>query len=507
MVHQSSHNGNLHFAESISADTPNVVTKQAFIVSQEEVELFKDDNGKKFRRIRTSRKVARRTFLSGKLRGKYWGYPSDTMNRRQDVGDFFDITIYESEVLVDKYDIKTDKQTNYQELTEAFSRKLACRSQSIHFEQFAENILVVRDHESSRRYKMDLHEPALFNPKLLHGMHQSNGTEVFGTIESHICGYLVDYVLEVEETIEEVQEIRKESGPIQITGVNNPELDTTTVGTDSIGKEKKRDQHIATLWQKESILFLLLFALALIFMLTRLPLAAILVAASVLFLLFRRPTWLSRVPWWILVAFILLLGLLLWDFGKSSFPPITDRTSYVKDWFSDKDTATIDNPGKGRVQKGADHPIKPVPDSLVNSTSKASSEKSTENPVTQPITPPENSTAPKTENVVENPKPAPATTTPPVAPQQTASFEMYLNRGLKAVEEEEYQRANENFRQAAQLSPAHPRLKALAASYKATGDQKCEQFKQANAKELFYIANNYYQYAASLTQTVPLKCD
>jgi|GEM_PF-3082347 len=507
MVDQSSHNGNLHFVESISADAPDVVIKQAFIVSQEEIELFKDDNGKKFRRIRTIRKVARRTFLSGKLRGKYWGYPSDTMNRRQDVGDFFDITIYESEVLVDKYDIKTDKQTNYKELTEAFSRKLACRSQSIHFEQFAENILVLRDHESTRRFKMDLHEPALFNPKLLHSMHQSNGTEVFGTIESHICGYLVDYVLEVEETIEEVQEIRNEHRSTEISAVNQAETGATAVENDPIGKDRKRDRNGATLWQKESIFLLLLFALALICMLARFPLAAILVAASILFLLFRRPTWGSRVPWWVFAAFALLLGLLLWDFIHSSYPPITERASYVKNWFSDRSTATIDNPGKGRAQEVADHSIKPVPDSLVNSTSDTSREQGTENLITKPITPTENPTAPGTEKVVENPKHTTPATTPPASPQQTASFEVYLNRGLKAVEEEEYQRANENFRQAAQLSPAHPRLKALAASYKATGDEKCEQFKQANARELFYIPNNYYQYAASLTQTVPLKCD
>ena len=48
---------------------------------------------------------------------------------------------------------------------------------------------------------------------------------------------------------------------------------------------------------------------------------------------------------------------------------------------------------------------------------------------------------------------------------------------------------------------------ALARLYNQQGDEKCEAFKAANAPHLYHIANEYYRYAATLTNTNPRVCE
>ncbi|SEJ78845.1 hypothetical protein SAMN05216327_1208 [Dyadobacter sp. SG02] len=511
MDHRPRHNGHFPFTR-ISEDVVDVAVSQDLIIAREEIGLFKDENGKEFRRIRTVRKVARRTFLTGKLKGKYWGYPSETKDRRKDIGDFYDITIYESVFFVDKCDIKTDREISYRELITETSRKHSCQSQQIHFEQISENILVVQDHESVQRYKMDLHEPALFNPRLLHSMHQSNGTEVFGTIESHICGYLVDSVIKVEETVEEVE---KNLESVETTSVTTqPEKEdfgtTQDTGEPPIPpkppKSSKPSEWEWGLRHKESILFLLLFGLAVILILVKSPLPAILVAVGTLLLLFCLPIWRSRLPWWLLAAFALFFGLLLWNSFKSN-QPIIEGLSSLGGASKSQGTAIDGNRGAKAGQQGADNLIKPERESIDDLGQSATGGKRVDSANSNRSTTPKISAGAEAVNSPSKTTDTPEPIASPASKEQVTSFEMYLNRGLKAVEDEEYELANQNFRQAARLSPGHPRLRSLADSYKAVADQKCEQFKRANAKGLSYIPNNYYQYAASLTQTVPLKCD
>lgn len=47
----------------------------------------------------------------------------------------------------------------------------------------------------------------------------------------------------------------------------------------------------------------------------------------------------------------------------------------------------------------------------------------------------------------------------------------------------------------------------LAALYNKQGDEKCKAFKAANAPHLYHIANEYYEYAASLTNSEPRVCE
>jgi len=49
--------------------------------------------------------------------------------------------------------------------------------------------------------------------------------------------------------------------------------------------------------------------------------------------------------------------------------------------------------------------------------------------------------------------------------------------------------------------------KDLAELYNKQGDEKCKAFKAANAPHLYHIANEYYEYAASLTNSEPRVCE
>ncbi|WP_342084899.1 hypothetical protein [Dyadobacter sp. OTU695] len=490
-------------AEATPVNAPAVLTIDAEEVIRSEEEVYTDSRGKRMRRVRVTRNMIRRTFLKGKLRGKYWGYPVPNGSRPEDAGDFYDIQIYESEIVIGQHDIVTDKRTNYQDLITEFSRKYCCEGQQIGFNQFSENILILDDGNSALRYKIDLYEPTLFNPKLIHALHQSNGAEVFGTVESPICGYLVDYVEEVEETVEEFQEWIQQKPPLspplppqppEPTGVMKKETDQQPV----------TDYPVSWSLEKTASLLALLLLLGLAgLLLLRFQLPGILVLAVAALALFAiRPALKNKTPWWLPTIIVLLLILLIWNilwhtpprldsitetFSGTTPPNVGDEPKNTENQGSNQSKINKNKPGSDNIQADKPDnintpkptqtdPVKPIPNTAEESDIK---------PVPTPLPPP---------------RPAPSQ-------QSAASFEMFLNRGLKAVQDEEYALANENFRQAARLAPGNRRLMDLAASYKALADQKCREFKQADARNLTYIPNNYYQYAASLTQTVPLKCD
>jgi hypothetical protein len=86
-----------------------------------------------------------------------------------------------------------------------------------------------------------------------------------------------------------------------------------------------------------------------------------------------------------------------------------------------------------------------------------------------------------------------------------AGFDEVLNKGISAVESEEYKTAEKYFRQAANIGQGDSRLNSLAEIYSKTGDQKCRLFKRDS--KLRYIPNHYYTYAAVLTgKTTPEVC-
>lgn len=85
-----------------------------------------------------------------------------------------------------------------------------------------------------------------------------------------------------------------------------------------------------------------------------------------------------------------------------------------------------------------------------------------------------------------------------------AKLNELLKRGIRAVDSEEYETAEELFIEAASLGKGDSRLDSLARIYARTGKDKCTLFRRDS--QLKYIPNYYYKYAAALTNKPPEIC-
>jgi hypothetical protein len=64
----------------------------------EQQPILIDEFGKKYKNIRKTREIPRRTFLFGTLHGKYWGELDEIKDQEYQHTKFYDFNIYEIEV-------------------------------------------------------------------------------------------------------------------------------------------------------------------------------------------------------------------------------------------------------------------------------------------------------------------------------------------------------------------------------------------------------------------------
>lgn len=502
MNHLSHNNGNNHVSE-LGSDTKSVVIRNDEIKTVTYGDTI-DRRGVKMRKVTRIKLVPRRTFIKGTLKGKYWGEQENSDASPKDVGQFYNITLYESEIFVDREVIRTEGSTTFSDFLTEISRANSFTSyQQIDPSQLKNNFLVVHHEGSVNRYKIDLHEPKLYNIKIVHALHQSSDQEVFGSIESNICGYLLDKKEVIEESYEVIEDVAVLSVPTTptidhvINVTTEPKDKRTAEFEDKSGQQDKNspdNDRLKTWFDQWSLLPLLL-----IFLLCLLALANsinnglwILPIAALLYFAFQKPGF--KLPNWVYFILFLFLGLMLWNALRTNPAAISGPIfKFIDKNFVDKKGDKIGNDGgsTGRPEKSQEK----LGNSSSNETQDgdASSSRNVTAPGVPTDVPPKKINKPI--ETISNPAP------------KLATFNTYVDRGLKAVEDEEYALANQNFRQASRLDSSNPRLKQLADRYKKLADEKCQDFRSANAKELMHIPNNYYQYAASLTQTAPLKCE
>jgi hypothetical protein len=502
MDHFSHNNGNNQMSE-LNSDTTSVVLRNETLESVTYGEPI-DRHGVKMRKITKTTLVPRRTFIKGTLKGKYWGEHENNDASPKDVGQFYNITLYESEIFVDREVIRTERSTTFSDFLTEISRANSFTSyQHIDPSQLKNNFLVVHHEGSVNRYKIDLHEPRLYNPKIVHALHQSSDQEVFGSIESNICGYLLDKKEVIEETYEVVEEPNtpKYRKPIEkpeqkpeggdklegIIGVDQP--DQPPGGSDIKPPLDK--------WVLLPLLLILLLCLLALITLNN-PSLWIIPIVALLFFAFQKPGF--KFSGWIYAILFVLIGFALWNALQHNTPikelvrGFSGRGSFDGS-DSEKDNGNVvTGPTKGNIKgESVTRPSKDSTNVIVDASQK--------------IIPPTASTVPSPEGTKIGPTEKIDKITPPSVNSKISSFNSLISKGLKAVEDEEYILANQNFRKASNLDPSNPRLQKLANRYIKLADEKCKDFRNANAKELMHIPNNYYQYAASLTQTAPLKCE
>jgi hypothetical protein len=165
--------------------TKNIVVNQsagevtAFEPIDEE-EIFLDENGREFRLVEKTREVPRKTYLKANLNGKYWGQIDDNFSNQFQQSNFFDFNIYEASL----------ENAVYSELP--FKLKPDLNIPRGRLPKLIHTIL----EKDGREYEVNLLEPIFADFKINRRLHQSEGNEVFGTIEAVVAGYVLDFIQE-----------------------------------------------------------------------------------------------------------------------------------------------------------------------------------------------------------------------------------------------------------------------------------------------------------------------
>ncbi|HEV7348382.1 hypothetical protein [Telluribacter sp.] len=100
---------------------------------------------------------------------------------------------------------------------------------------------------------------------------------------------------------------------------------------------------------------------------------------------------------------------------------------------------------------------------------------------------------------------APATRHP-----NLAAFDRSIEMGMAEERKGEYDKAMEHFKTAAAVpfsDETEARLDSLATAYEARATAECQKYHTAQSPNLYFIPNQYYQYAAALSESAPKKCE
>lgn len=174
-------------------------------------EIFTDENGLKYRIVKKSREVPRRTYIKAFLNGKYWGVFDEGFSNQFAQSKFFDFNIYEV----------TLKNAIYGDSPFKFDQDLRIPREKL--PQFLNTIL----EKDGKEYEVNLREPLFSVIKFNRKLHQDEGNEVFGTIDALVTGYILDFIVEQYEVKE------------YITSINPKPSGSTEIGEPSITEIKK----------------------------------------------------------------------------------------------------------------------------------------------------------------------------------------------------------------------------------------------------------------------------
>ena len=181
----------------------------------EEGEIFLDENGREFRLVEKTREVPRKTYLKANLKGKYWGQIDDNFSNQFQQSNFFDFNIYEvslENAVYSKLPIKLKPDLN------------------IPRERLPKLIHTILE-KDGREYEVNLLEPIFADFKLNRRLHQSEGNEVFGSIEAVVTGYVLDFI---QEQYTEKEYLTSTSEPETIPEVTQPLITKSLIPTGNV---------------------------------------------------------------------------------------------------------------------------------------------------------------------------------------------------------------------------------------------------------------------------------
>ncbi|MEI6697019.1 MAG: hypothetical protein WCO13_13245 [Bacteroidota bacterium] len=195
-------------------------------------EIFIDENGDKYQNVTKTIEIPRKTFILGKLTGKYWGELDFEKERFKLNSKFYNFKLYEAEIQI------TDRNEHpkgpFKFIADAsFSKDklpeiLCCK---------------ISDNSITGEYEIILHEPKVKDVKIDRKHHQIEGNETFGIITAEITGYILDSF--TETYIEKIPVI---DYPIEGSTINDNQpkytINTLTKTNITTGNIEYKDNYI-----------------------------------------------------------------------------------------------------------------------------------------------------------------------------------------------------------------------------------------------------------------------
>jgi hypothetical protein len=169
--------------------------------STEDIEI--DEDGREFKWVKVTRKVPRKTFLSGQLNSKYWGEIDETNYYDSSANKFFNFRIYEAIVhttVTASCSCLKEGKTLCIGIHKEFEGPFEILNSSpITLNNLPDNLIcdIKVDENNTKYYSILLHDIQLRNIKINRMLHQNEGDEVFGTLNADITGYILDFLTEI----------------------------------------------------------------------------------------------------------------------------------------------------------------------------------------------------------------------------------------------------------------------------------------------------------------------
>lgn len=223
--------------------------KKSFNISDIEDKKFKYVYGPPkiwFESIEKTRLIPRKTYLFGKLIGKFYGSADDIYSDPFEKSDFFKFTIYEAEIVIFENNIFKNEENRI-----IFNKPITVG------ESFFPEQTIIKFHTKDfiKEYKAKIHEVQLQNIVFVRHLQQIDDNESFGTIEAELAGYFLDFIeekyiveirheekgelLEVIEIVEEPFEIPEIKEDIIQFNSSKPKIEKTIPTYIDDGQEYK----------------------------------------------------------------------------------------------------------------------------------------------------------------------------------------------------------------------------------------------------------------------------
>lgn len=186
--------------------TKTIIEETKPFVDEEDILI--DEEGRKYKEVVKEILTPRKTYVYGSFTSKYNGELLSKTEHLSLTKKFYSFNIYESVVTVNQNGIRKDYEGEFPFVEdENFNTDQLPKILNAHIE--VDN--------SKQGYNVTIRDVKINNINLVRKLHQTDGSEVFGTITGNITGYILDFLTSYEiikEYIEEKDNIEQEKNEL-----------------------------------------------------------------------------------------------------------------------------------------------------------------------------------------------------------------------------------------------------------------------------------------------------